>query len=72
MITNYCELIKDDRGNVITYEPASPFAIDIHEVIRHHMGYMEPILAKCFSGEHKEHPRLIICTDSEAILGIGD
>ena len=71
MIRNYCELIKDDRGTLITYIEPSKFAIDDHEVIRHHMDYMEVFLDKMFP-EDKPLARLIIVTDSEAILGIGD
>jgi malate dehydrogenase (oxaloacetate-decarboxylating) len=70
VISNYCELIKDDRGNVIRYQPASEFAIDDHEVITWHMSYMEPILEKNFPKGHNK--TVMIVTDSQAILGIGD
>ena len=70
VISNYCELIKDDKGNVITYKPASELAIDDHEVISWHMSYMEPILSKGFPKGHDK--KVMIVTDSQAILGIGD
>ena len=48
MITNYCELIpkKDDptesqRGLIIRYQSPPENAVDEHQVLRHHMAYID-------------------------------
>ena len=69
-IQNYCELIDDDKGYFITYRPASVYCIDDHEVLDFHMSYMEPIFQKAIP--YGTEKRILICTDAEAILGIGD
>lgn len=41
-----------------------------HQILEHHMAYMMPILKKNLPKGHSK--KIIIVTDAEAILGIGD
>jgi len=40
IIKNYCDIIKDDRGTVITYFPPEETWIDDNETIGHYLEYI--------------------------------
>ena len=71
-IKNYCDLVpaKDDKGIVLTYFPPKEKWVDNHECTKNYMAMMvEKLKDEFYPGNTK---KVLIVTDSTAILGIGD
>lgn len=56
--------------SLLTHNVAQAEIYEDHQILEHHMSYIQPILKKNLP--KKNNKKIIIVTDAEAILGIGD
>ncbi len=70
VIKNYSQLVDRPLGVIITYSTPPANLLDEDEVISFHQGYIERQLAKNLPPDTNK--RILIVTDANAILGIGD